>query len=242
MSKSVLKAIGSTVVAADGMPWLPNGERRAIGINNLTAKILCTRHNSALSPLDDAAGEFFKKLQLIHGDMQRRSLSRKRSFVLVSGETLELWMLKLACGLFYSKNAAKDGARLIDDHALNDALVQEALLWGLWRDGCGLYFKAPQGHRIPTTNAVTMAPLIATSEKRVVGSGLIISGLEFELIFDPVGISREQLMNEGWVHRPSELLFEIEKRAQSIGLTWGLGTPPRLVRMINTVVKMRDSR
>jgi len=29
-------------------------------------------------------------------------------------------MLKVACGLYYSRNAAKEGARLIDDHAFNE--------------------------------------------------------------------------------------------------------------------------
>jgi hypothetical protein len=131
ISKSVLQAIGTTV-AVSGVPWpsLPGGEEKEIGINRLTARILCGRHNSALSPLDSAAGAFFEKLQAIEVDLQRRSLSRKHSFVLMSGEALELWMLKLACGLFYSKNAAADGARLIDQHQVNEEFVQEALLLG----------------------------------------------------------------------------------------------------------------
>jgi len=82
-------------------------------------------------------------------------------------------------------------------------------------------------------NAVAMAPVTALTEKRVVGSGVIITGLEFELIFDPIGLNKEGLSAEGWVHRPSELLFEIETRAHSIGLTWLPGTPPKCIRMIN---------
>jgi hypothetical protein len=233
MSRSVLEAIGTSAVAIDGAPWLSPGERRAISIDRLTAKILCSRHNSALSPLDSAAGEFFKKLQIIHSDLQRKSLSLKHSFVIMSGETLELWMLKLACGLFYSKNAAQGGAPLIDDHTVNKALVEEALLRGRWHGQCGLYMKAPQGLRVPVINAVSMAPLTALTEPRVVGASVIITGLEFELIFDPIGISMEALSAEGWVHRPSELLFGIETRAHSIELTWVPGTPPKSIRMIN---------
>jgi hypothetical protein len=172
ISRSVLEAIGTDVAAIAGAPWLRDGEQKAIGINNLTAKILCSRHNSALSGLDDAAGIFFKKLQAIHADFQRKSLSRKRSFVILSGEALELWMLKLACGLFYSKNAAEDGARLVVDHHLNEKLVQEAIFQSLWHDGCGLYMKAPQGPRTSDTNAISMAPLIALSENQVVGRPL----------------------------------------------------------------------
>jgi hypothetical protein len=144
ISKSVLQAIGTTI-AVSGVPWLPNGEEKEIGVNSLTARILCCRHNSALSPLDTAAGAFFQKLQVIEVDLQRRSLSRKHSFVLMSGEALELWMLKLACGLFYSKNSTADGTRLIDRHQVNEELVREALFLGQWREECGLYLRPPQG-------------------------------------------------------------------------------------------------
>jgi hypothetical protein len=185
MSRSVLKAIGVTV-AIDGAPWLRPGEQREIGIDRLTARILCSRHNSAFSSLDSEAGVFFGTLRTIEVDLLQRSLSKKRSYVLISGEMLEAWMLKLACGLFYSKNAAKDGARLIDDHTLDERLVQEALLLGIWGDGCGLYMRPPQGFRVPDPDTVSMTPLIALNESRIVGVGLLVTGLVFELIFDPI--------------------------------------------------------
>jgi hypothetical protein len=233
MSRSVLEAIGPSAVAIDGVPWLATGERRAVGIASLTAKILCIRHNSALSPVDDAAGQFFKKLQMIHADLQRRSLSLKHSLVIMSGEALELWMLKLACGLFYSRNAATGGTRLIDDHELDGRLVEEALMRGRWQRGGGLYMKEPQGHRLPLLDAVSMAPLTAAGVRRVVGASIVMTGLEFELLFDPMGVDPQLILAERWVHRPSELRFAIQRRAHSIALTWAPGTPPRLINMIN---------
>jgi hypothetical protein len=122
MSRSVLEAIGPRV-AINGAPWLSAGETREVAISSLTAKILCRRHNSALSPLDAMAGEFCRQLRAIYADCERKSISRKREVTLISGEALELWMLKAACGFFFSKNAAKDGARLIDDHLLNQEVV-----------------------------------------------------------------------------------------------------------------------
>jgi hypothetical protein len=236
ISKSVLQAIGATV-GVSGVPWLPHRMEKEIGINSLTAKILCSRHNSALSPLDSAAGTFFEKLQAIEVDLQQRSLSRKHSFVLMSGEALELWMLKLACGLFYSKNAAEDGARLIDQHKVNEEFVQEALLLGRWRDGCGLYLRPPQGFRIPDPHTISMAPLIALDGDRLVGSALALTGLEFELIFNPIGASGQDLSQAGWIHRPSELRFEIGTRVHSIALTWPAETPPNLVRIIHKLTR-----
>src|SRR5882672_5744136 len=52
ISEIVLEQLSEPAVAIDGVFWLPPGEQKIIGINSLTAKILCARHNSALSPLD----------------------------------------------------------------------------------------------------------------------------------------------------------------------------------------------
>jgi hypothetical protein len=151
----------------------------------------------------------------------------------MSGEALELWMLKLACGLFYSKNAAADGARLIDQHKVNEELVQEAFLLGRWREGSGLYLRPPQGFRTPDPHTISMAPLIALNEDRLVGSALALTGLEFELIFHPIGVGKQELLRAGWIHRPTELRFEIGTRAHSIALTWQPGTAPNLIRIMH---------
>lgn len=152
----------------------------------------------------------------------------------MSGEILELWMLKVACGLFYSKNASKQRICLIDNHELNQQLMCNTLLYRFWGDGCGLYIKAPAGHVFDIENKIGMAPLTALNDKRIVGAGLIMNGITFMLFFDPLGVNPVHLANEGWVHRPSEIFCENERRCHSIGLTWSPGTPTRSVRMTVT--------
>jgi len=44
-----------------GFTW-PTGKSAAISSKSPTANVLCTRHNSALSPLDDRAGQFYREL------------------------------------------------------------------------------------------------------------------------------------------------------------------------------------
>ena len=51
----MLEQLSGPAVAIDGVFWASPGE--VVGINSLTAKILCVRHNSALSPLDTEAGQ-----------------------------------------------------------------------------------------------------------------------------------------------------------------------------------------
>ena len=232
LSKSVLESLGNKVMVA-GAPWLPAGEQREISIKGLTAKILCRRHNSALSPLDAMAGAFFAHLcGPVLGEPGRKSLSRKGSLRLFSGEALELWMLKTACGLFHSRMAARAGVGLADDHVINQELVEAALLRHSWQPDCGLYFRAIRGHRFVVSSSVAMAPLSVLSENRVVGVGLTLAGLEFHLVFDPIGVNPTQLTKEGWLRRPTELHFQFRRGSHSIGLTWPPGSPVRSVRIV----------
>jgi len=218
ISRTVLEVLGD-MVAIDGAPWLPAGERREIGINSLTAKVLCDRHNGPLSPLDRSAGELFGRLLGIHRDMRRSSLSRKGSIWLTSGEALERWMLKAACGFFYSKNASKEAAALATDHVIDDALVVRALFSGVWNHGCGLYMRAGAGMTFTTAGAVSISALTSSSEKRVVGARLIMGGLWFDLLFDNSAFD-EEWYQSGWVYRPAELIFENGRRLHRIWLSW----------------------
>src|SRR5262249_35605606 len=153
LSKAVLMAMGGKITI-DGVPWLPTGEKREIGVNNLTARVLCKRHNSALSPLDAVAGEFFSVLRNINTDLTTKSLSRKRSHYFFSGEELELWMLKTLCGMIYSGNALADGVRLLGNNRVDYLIVQSALEVGLWPANCGLHMKATVGFAFQHSNSV----------------------------------------------------------------------------------------
>ncbi|HKQ61378.1 MAG TPA: hypothetical protein VJS92_08790 [Candidatus Polarisedimenticolaceae bacterium] len=55
----------------------------------LKSNVLCTRHNQALSPLDELARKFFA---FALGQVRHQ-------FLIIQGRELERWMLKLMCGL-----------------------------------------------------------------------------------------------------------------------------------------------
>jgi hypothetical protein len=69
----------------------------------LQAIAFCTAHNSALSPLDAAAGFFFRALQVC--TMQEEGPNQ--SF-LCSGHDIERWMLKTLAALTESNNLARE--------------------------------------------------------------------------------------------------------------------------------------
>jgi hypothetical protein len=86
-----------------GAPWLQPGEIQTLATKNLTANILCVRHNSAFSDVDIAAIRLFKFINEITADLSAKSLSRKTKFYLVSGDDLEMWATKALLGLFHSQ-------------------------------------------------------------------------------------------------------------------------------------------
>src|SRR5262249_10270798 len=163
------------------------------------------------------AGLLFARLLQIHADMKRRSLSRKGRVLLTNGEALERWMLKAAVGYFFSRHAGgQDGAVLADDHEIDMRLVQRALFAGDWQPGCGLYIQG-LGATFNTAGAVSIASLMSTSQKIVVGARLIIAGLRFELLFDNRDAAVDGYRGN-YVYRPAELIFNNGQRSHRIWL------------------------
>lgn len=223
MSKSILKQLDS--ISIGGAPWLETGTTKQVGINALTARILCGRHNSKLSVLDTDAGQFFEKLEDIRLDIGRRSLSTKTTISYFSGETLERWMLKVFCGIFFGKIATAENGRLIDTHTVNRQFLFRALLENVWEPGCGLYVKGNVGDTMRLSRSVAMAPLMGAGTNVAAGIDMKFGGLALRAIFEPSHSTADALRAQGWGHRISELNFKIQRRRHLLALTWPPGTP-----------------
>lgn len=226
MSKVVLEQLGDFNIS--GAPWLKPGQTQTVGINSMTANILCARHNSQLSELDATAGTFFKMLDDIWIDMGRRSLSRRPTVKYISGETFERWMLKVFCGAFFSKIASNNRQRIINTHVMDDGALFAALLANQWQAGCGLYIQP--GGRILPENKVNMAPLSVKDSNLVVGIQMNFRGLNVCSIFDTRYLSLDILTQQGWMHRVSRLRFDVQQRSHILVLTWPPGTPDLTIR------------
>lgn len=103
VSKSILKQIFRLNVY--GLPG-PGPAVRRVGLKALTAKVLCRRHNSALHKLDTAAGDAFGCVYRALRHVARKPDNRKptRLFI-IDGHALELWYLKLLCGVHFGRLA-----------------------------------------------------------------------------------------------------------------------------------------
>lgn len=229
VSRGALLEYGDKV-QVQGFPWLPGSETKVLGVDNLTARILCVRHNNALSPLDAEGALFLRTLRQVHQHLQKRSLSKRNRFYLLSGDAIELWMLKTLAGMYHSKNATSDGAALASTSRLNEQLVVDALQEQRWLPNCGLYFRSIVGEDIASDDAIGFAPLTSHRDGRTVGCKLKLVGLEFTVVVDPFGVNFDSVGTQN-TFRPTNLVFEHETMAHVLVLTWPSGTPPRTITL-----------
>jgi hypothetical protein len=228
VSRTVLEAFPGGI-RVSGLPRQAPGEEIAIGIDSASSNILCDRHNSAFSKVDSEAGQFFRALQAIDRDFARSTLSRRVDYRLISGEALELWALKAACGFYYSGIASKDGIKLRDVHAIDFEQVVQALQYHHWGPGAGLYLHAPIGSIAVSRDTLSLIPATSSDEERFVGMSLHFHGLQFELVLDTKAVAAPRW--PGLTHHPSHMIFENGRRRQVIQLTWGDGSPFRPVTL-----------
>jgi hypothetical protein len=124
-------------VKITGIPWLKQQVEKWISPRRMVAKILCKRHNEALSPLDYQAGRLIRTIGKF--DREFNDPEPRPDIVFFSGEDIERWMLKTICGTIASANAFKDRVTGIDD--VPTGWVD--LLFGktAWNAPFGLYLK-----------------------------------------------------------------------------------------------------
>lgn len=125
ISRTVLEQIGGGSVRIGGLDWQPEKELQSVGVDALTAKILCEEHNSSLSDLDAEAGRFF---QTIH-QIDKQPLDAPDHTVF-DGHMVERWILKIAAGL--ARSPKKRG------HSISEQKL-EILVTNNWPVSWGMY-------------------------------------------------------------------------------------------------------
>jgi len=92
-------------VTIDGFLWQDSGAVGRVPAPSLTGKILCRRHNLALSPLDAVASRLFERIDEFHHEIANSARKNENRFFLFNGHDIERWMLKTLCGAVVSGNA-----------------------------------------------------------------------------------------------------------------------------------------
>ncbi len=217
-------------VGISNHPWQKDKRRiEPIGISSLTTKVLCKRHNSALSPLDKFARRFLEA----YGEAKTYHLSAPSGNLhrLFNGYDLERWMLKVLCGICAGVYSRVESPL---DHWVPPKQWL-SILFGKKRmpSGCGLYLrKKPLGFPRPEssiyvnrifrqayyyrgqTRVLAISPTLPRS---TVGLDMTVFGSTFTLFMDPPKQPHDL------VYRPRTLMFTAHKNlsnAAYIHLGW----------------------
>jgi hypothetical protein len=215
VSKAILEVLEGGIHVT-GAPWQPRGTTVKYGINSLVSTVLCERHNSALSPLDYLATQVFKTIKNVCDDLNHRSLSRRTTWHLVSGEALELWCIKTLLGLFFSTVASKEGESLKHTYTVDVQSFAEAIRERKLRPGCGLYGRLVAGE---FKRHLSWTPLSVDDAKRVIGIRMGMCAVEFEVFLDPFNVNLDAVRKEA-NFRPWNLIFSDGNRRHIVVLSW----------------------
>jgi hypothetical protein len=215
ISKALLKAMNQEIVQI-GLPWEAPGAAVNYGLNSMTSKVLCERHNNAMSPLDAHAAHFFRTIRGIYYDLMRISDAATASWHLLGGTALELWCVKTLCGMYYSTIASSNRQSLHRTHSLNVDLFAEALARKTLTAPSALYARATEG---AFQSHISFAPLSVDNESRTIGIRVAFFSCEFEVILDSRNVDMTSLRRHA-AFRPWCLLFQQSKRRHIVTMTW----------------------
>jgi hypothetical protein len=121
------------------MHWQPPDTEKSIPPASLAARILCRRHNQALSPLDAEAGRLFRTIGGFDKDFNEQHPSD--AIAVFSGEDIERWMLKTLCGMVASGHVSKE--RIVQSNVVSETWVDVLFGRSTWQAPLGMYVCTP---------------------------------------------------------------------------------------------------
>jgi hypothetical protein len=207
---------GGGTIEVCGLPWL-NGGTRTLPTASLTARVLCKRHNEALSGLDARAAECVRGLDAIHdgfGDGQAATQ-------VVDGDLLERWMLKTLCGSLASENMVNQvGDRVPGWQPSREWLD---ILYGQapFRRGCGLYLARTNTEPTPfSRQLLRLCPLWGPDRQTSIGLRMWLFNLEYVLAMDDVVRHMSERLLDHAVYRPSCIQYQVGPLAEPVKRLW----------------------
>lgn len=215
ISNSVCQVLmGDGEFSISGLPWLEAGEVKIIP--PLQANCLCTKHNSAISPLDEAAHHFFASLKsyLEHDAGSRHAIA--------SGHDLERWLLKTAEAAAVSRNLAHGRERLSGAFSRDAAILDMLDDPRHWPEGAGLYCTMNTGDVTGNMPRFQFQPL-TNEHDDIEALAINIMGFRFVLLLKAHDLKYPFL--HGARYRPARILISYPTSTNWITLSWEDGKP-----------------
>ncbi len=230
VSRAILETFAKLNV--EGLRGVEDGAARPVGVGSLTAKVLCSRHNSMLSGLDNDAAELFKRLR---GIMEGRAnimteLAERENDVLStmhSGDLVERWILKAGCGML-AGGVVPTAAELKRGWRPPRSWLEVVAGLRSLQSPLGLYvLQAEEGAPVPSAR-VQFSPMTDQEKGHVLGIRVALSWVRFFLCLTDEADRVEEVLERA-VWRPRGLYFQAPGREAMAYLAWPDGSSSREV-------------
>jgi hypothetical protein len=219
VSHSILKVLSDDGVHIDveGLSWL-NGEKKKLPAKRLESNILCTRHNEALSGLDNIAKRFFLSIQRIDKEYAIDINENTDRVFLFNGHDIERWALKTLCGSVFSGNTSHLIAPIKD---WKPSLQWLRILFGLenFPKKWGLYVSMNVDEMNEVERSYGFSP-VSHKSLGVYGSVTNLNRKKFILSMTDTPLDKTGTILAGYIYRPDELVTTNGKSKKVIRFGW----------------------
>lgn len=176
-------------VTVEGFPWCQE-KPKDVGLAAITSKILCSKHNSDLSPTDGAAKALAEVIRKACAIADRRANDRQRKWKVLSlflkePWLLERWFLKTAINITTVRGGPTPPDSPTTLYRPPVELVRLAFGLTRFEAPMGLYALAGLQEEVPLQDSVVFAPLWREGTTEIVGSVFGFHGLRFILNLTP---------------------------------------------------------
>lgn len=223
VSNAVLKMLASqnngTLLVANA-PWQAAGVSSRLTPGSLASRVLCERHNAALSPLDSLGAELLSYVGAIHRHVREGNEPPAPSATF-DGPSLERYALKILAGV------TSTGRATVEDWRVPPTIPEAwmPLLWGdaICRAPEGLYYDlaASLSGRTAVARTHVAYGVYGSSEHQILGGlQLVAFGLQFLLLAPgaPPAPPKQPM-----AFRPIGFRFRARNRMFHLLLSWPRG-------------------
>ncbi len=211
ISHAILKWLSHDgLVTVDGFNFQQKDDVQELPTPSLASRILCKRHNEALSGLDAVASRLFQKFDNVVRQRERRD----RVFLFDGGD-FERWLLKTLCGAVFSRNAH---TRAVSAD-WRPSLSWLEILFGLapFPDRCGLYFA---GENADVIEAGFKMRTLSNDIAGVYGARISFDDELFLFLMETPPIDLRGTYLARYLYRPQEIVLASKDCENVIRFGW----------------------
>lgn len=219
VSEGALKEVDENINLT-GLPWLKNGSKQ-LHTSVITSKILCKRHNSAFSTIDQEGKEFVRVIKTF----SKINYSGRKKLAVFNGLDIERWLLKTFYGLLYSKNLQIDINESLQANI--DAKCIDLLYGNVpHADNRGLFIRTQINHTVKSDRILAISPIINKVKSNIQGITINIFGFDFLFSTCPINVEHSE-------YRPNFIVFKTLRDTRVIHLIWPSRNNTKIVEFVS---------